>query len=497
MPPRTREGRTRWTVRTTTDVLRLLRWGALGTWVVLAALQYGAVPFFRYGWAFNLWQYLPPPAAIGLAALSLAVCFEVPRSAVLRALEAAAPSTGVRSVTRVLAVGAIAFAAFWLLRERHLTGDSPLILVAAGLGWQFFLPDIGATYLFQLAIGAGRLVGLTAQNAAQILVCAAGAVAVVLLLRFATYLASTPRQQLIVAAYMLCGGLLRVLAGHVEVYAVLVMAAAAYLWAACACLRGRCRWWVPAVALGVALWTHLSAVCLIPSLLLVLRRRPPDGTGRAILRLVAGGALVAAPVVVFLAAEYVTGHHGDLARAYDVAREMAGTKVAANPKRWFVRGWGGEPTTGTDYVAFSWPHLKYLLNAFFVLAPSAALVIAARRGHLLATVEARFLAVVSLPLVAYACAVRPRYGPYDWDLFSLTALCLSALAAHVLFTSVPEPLASHAGGLLVVETLCFVSIPLLAVGLGAARPAGPFAGSVAYGIVQSGGRPLEDIAPWL
>ena len=126
--------------------------------------------------------------------------------------------------------------------------------------------------------------------ALQLALCASGALALLCVWRAGRYLA--PGHGAGVALLILSGGLLRVFAGHVEVYGFLLAAAGAYLWSALAHLAGRASWTTPCLALGVAVWLHPSAVALLPSLVLLLHRTPLPRPGR---RIVLGLGLARCP----------------------------------------------------------------------------------------------------------------------------------------------------------------------------------------------------------
>ena len=173
----------------------------------------------------------------------------------------------------------------------------------------------------------------------------------------------------------------------------------------------------------------------------------------------------------------VLRYNKDVTRAFDTAIQVPGQNVDRDARRWWVRGWGGSPSIGTDYVFLSLPHIKYLVNASYVLAPSATACLlvfgVASPRVFLATDHARFLGAASVPLVMYACLLRPFWGPFDWDLFALTAMLLALLAAHLLATRLPALVFRHMAAWLIGFQLLFVSVPFLSIGVATTRDAGP------------------------
>jgi hypothetical protein len=467
------------------DTVRAVRWtslAALASWGLLVALQLGWIPFARYAWAFNLWGYFPGWVAVALGGAALLLCFGPVRATIIQGatLGGAALARLPRGAALLAGLLGLAVAAWllWLLRERYIAGDSALLVMAVHGGWTFVFQEPGASFLMHHAVAAAESLRFGPLNGVRVLSCLCSVPAFFFLFGAARNLGA-PGFAGAIVLFVLSGGLIRVFAGHVEVYAPLLAAASGYLWAALAYLRQRAPWWAPALALGMTVWMHVSAVALVPSLLLLpwlVSERPREP--RPVLRALTGAALSGVPVLVFLALLLVFGYREDVQRAADKALEVLGRSSELDATRWWVRGWGSYPSVGTDVVFLSWPHLKYLLNAAHLLAPATLPLLAgfavARRRLLVQAPAARFLLAAAIPLVAYSCLLRPFWGPFDWDLFSLTALVLSLLAAHLVATGLAPGLRAHLVVWLVGFQLAFVAIPFVATGLGKWRDAGPF-----------------------
>ncbi|HEX5066206.1 MAG TPA: hypothetical protein VFY49_08840 [Myxococcota bacterium] len=473
---------------------------ALASWLALCALQQGLVPAARHAWAFDLWQYLPGWMAWACAAASLALCAGSVREAVARgcdALHTRAPR--LRGIAgKLLAFAALALI-FWLLRERRLYGDSEILLFETGLGRSFHLKEMGSSFLLGTVVRLARSAELEhAQvvSLVQALISLAGALAVVVLHGVAGRLA--PGRAGAALAWILSGGVLRVVAGHVEVYAFSLAALALYLHAALARLEGRGSFAAASLALGLAIWTHLSALLLMPSLLalswLASRSlRPRD--------LAVGLALAALPCVLFLAWQLGIGVDGVTGLQRELARTLHGDQGSWSPRLW-VRAWGETPTAVTDYAFASRAQLKYLANAAHLLVPGVlpVLLALALRGprRLLDTPTARFLCAAAAPLAIYPFVLRPIWGPFDWDLFAVSAVVLAALAAHGLAVATAESSWRHLTVWLAGFGLLFVGLPFLLLGIVPAKPAGPFAEEqFSIDITRPGTPAQERIAPWL
>jgi hypothetical protein len=469
-------------------------------WCLLAATQLGWLPFARHAWGFTLWAYLPGWAAGLLAAASLALCAPRVRAGVVAAAAAAARRVPRGPLAPAAAAAAVALA-FWLVRERTLAGDSAVLVAAAHGGHAFVFPEVGATFLLRACLRAGTALGMRPVEAMRVLACACGGAATWWLLRLARELApGLPAAA--VALFFLSGGLARVFAGRVEVYAPLLVALLGYLGAALRAVRGEGRVGAAALWLGAAIWLHAAAVLLVPSLLAVpLLRQPALARREAWSRGIGACALAALPLAGFLVGQVLAAGAGSLAHTASRALEILGRGDAPDATRWWVRGRGGAPSIGTDVVLLGRAQLKYLSNSFHVLVPAAlpllALGLLRRPRALVAGPAGRLLACAALPLALYALALRPFWGPWDWDLFAATALVLGCFAVRVL----AELRAAHGPGLVAAVigmALLFVGIPFLWIGAGAPRDVGPFGfRGFDYDLRRAGAPPPERLAPWL
>jgi hypothetical protein len=472
-------------------------------WALLVAAQLGWLPGTRFAWAFGLWRYFPPGVSAVLAAVSLLLCHRAPRAAILRLVEQAASAAArlPRTVRATLLLVGISLG-LWALRERQLSGDSPLLLLAVQGGDQFVFPDTGATWLLMQVCTLAKSVSIPVWPAAQLWSCAWGGVTAALLAGMAKRLA--PGNGPAAAVLILSGGLLRVFAGHVETYPVLLAAVVAYLWAGLSRLGDRGSLALPCLALGIALWVHAAAACLIPSLVWLLWDTAESSPAAHRLRRTSLGlALAALPTLLFfLTAMLTTDGRASLVDALAKALEILGQSNDPTATRWWVRGFGGEPSIGTDVVLLSRAQLKYLLNAAHLLSPFAlpgiAMVVATNPRSLVAAASARFLMLVSAPLVLYAFALRPFWGPYDWDLFAPTALALSVLVLHVLATRREARSFRAMAVVLIGFAWLFVTLPFLATGVLTMRQAGPFAVPLQEYELRKALQPAPDwLAPWL
>lgn len=474
-------------------------------WGVLTALQLGWIPPLRYAWGYNFWQYLPALASPALAAVGLAVCIPWTRTRAVALVERIAAS--VRGLPRGAApaiVFVVLATSFWMVRERQILGDSYLLLTAIHTGTVYVFPELGATFFLSASARLVEPFGLDILTSAPLTSCVFGAATVLLLARAGTVLCGDRAGRgAVLTAIVLSAGLLRLFAGHVEVYPAFLMGASAYLFAAALYLKGRTRLLWPALALGATVWVHMAGVLLAPSLAVLPWLARPSATLSERARDLVQSALVAAlPTLVFLVLAYAFGPRADFELLVRKILEVLGQSDAPGATSWWVRFGedGPTPTLGIDYVFLSFAHLKYLANAYHVLAPAgvvivvATLVVAPRR---LLAPEALLLIVATAPQIVYSLVLRPFWGPFDWDLFSSTGFFLALLGAWLVCTGLSRRDLEHVAAVVVGLQLVYVGGPFVALAAGTPRDAGPFVHGTFSAEVGRPGMPRhEQLAPW-
>jgi len=445
-------------------------------------------------WGFQLWDYLPLPLAASAAACGLALCLRPVRERFLSTLtriQLPRPAWGSALVGLALAIF------FFLVRERTLiVGDAPILLYTTAK-YTFFFPDVGATWLLHNLAMLANATGLTNLMVVQAGIALAGAATVLCLVGLARIVA--PDRALAFVALVMAGGLLRVVAGHVEVYAFVLLVASAYLWSGAACLAGRVPLWYPSLLFGVGLWIHASFAFLAPSLALVVAHHARSQAKSLTPWLLAGTA-AAAPAVLFVLGVLITGGSDELRKAWESSISIT-SGIAGQGGHWLQLPFT-QPGPGTEWAALSAPHLRFLANCAYLLAPTALPLILgitlATRSREPASATTHFIGIAALGTIAYALVLRPFWGPYDWDLFSLTALCLSCFAA-LLWSRCRATWTDSIGLLAAASGFLFVALPSLAIGLHATHQAGPLVHEKLH--AEEGEDPWDalnrTIAPWL
>lgn len=467
-----------------------VRWISVGTFVafgLLFALTYRYVPALQYQWGLDLLRYLPELVAWGVTLLALLVTTEEARRGLIRAGDWIASLTARwPEARRDALVFAGALALLLLGRERVMLGDSQLLasLLSQSRVWTY--PEPGSLFVLRGVYHLALAFRIAPTFACQIFHCVAGAVAIVFVLRAARGAVPEGRGAGWVPLLVFSGGLFAAVAGRFDVQALPVCAAAAHLWLATRFLAGKGGLAAPALAFGVAAWLQPLFLFAAPGLLWLPRlagRRLTPAVGLALVPL----ALHTAQLLVFapkpVALTHALGH------------------AWIGVEGW-VRGWGGEPSIGTDYVFLSPPHLKYLANAGFVLAPAtlpiAVAILALRRRAALAPPAVRFVAAGAAGLLLGTAALRPAWGPFDWDLFAVTGLWIAFLGAVLLAGVEARAVRTHVAAAAIGLQICFVGLPLVGIGQGAARDGGLFEErDFNPRLLRLGQPPPKHIAPWL
>jgi len=449
--------------------------------VLLIPVELGWVPGLEYAWGTNFWGYLPGPAAGVLSAATLLLCWRPARGLLIRgARSAQRPFSGPSGRWLAAALLAALPLLLFILRERSFFGDALFLMMASLSGFRFAVPDVGSFFLFALAVRSARSLGIDPTAFIQALSCVLGSVAIAAFALVSRRLAPDPTSRASIVALALCGGVARVFVGHVEIYAFVLVFAALYLHAAFAFLAGRCAWWVPSLALGAGIWLHLSFAFLAPTLPLLFQLAAPGGGSRAVaMRTARGWAVAALPIPLFVLSMWALGYQDDLARTWEKALHILGFLPNKNFEGGsLIRLWWQESVAGTDYVLFSWAHLKHLANAYFILAPAAPPILLGfllfDRDRFTATRELSFLSGACVCMLVYSVVVRPIWGPHDWDQFTLTATCLGLLAGTLLVHRFGDDLRAHLMALAIGASLLFVTVPFVALTISPSHAAGPF-----------------------
>ena len=406
-----------------------------------------------------------------------------------------------------LTVAILAVVFLWFFRINTAGPDSIIFIGAKEHGHIFIFPEVGATWLIFQALDWAEILSVTRIDALRGIVCLLGGIFTYLALELGRSLLGGHLRGVLVVALLFSAGFARLYAGHIEVYGFLLVPTILYVLLAIRYLHTGQGWIALCFALGVAGWTHAAAALLIPSVVVLPRLFSRDITRAQWIRLlVIGGVAALLPFVFFLLSILLGAGSEGLTEPWTRLLEIIGAGGENAERRWWVRVWDRTPDIGTDYALFSVSQFKYLANAFFLMAPTAllsilGLALLGSNQRSPRSKELRFLTWIAVPTVAYCFALRAFWGPFDWDLFSITALMLVITQARILSERIASPVTlRHAAICIVAFQLYAVGVPFLMLDRRPAIDAGPFAEQGNYlhtDLLETQTSPPDAIAPWL
>lgn len=355
------------------------------------------------------------------------------------------------SLTRILPY-ALTFpyaALLWVLRARtQLLGDGTVWLATARNNDHraYSEPLFAAAWH-----GFAGLVRLTNRAPAalsmSIFSVLCGALSVPILAGIAGEIAPAKGRTLLTLALLLTLGVSQLYFGYIESYPFASLFILLYLWLLLRRARGADPPWWTAIALCLAIASHLSALSLVPSYLTLLALEKGSWRER----------------VLALAAPFVLLFGLLVALDYRPEQWAAPIRAATSGMR---QGFEGA-TFHRLYGFVSYPHLADVLNAILLAMPVPALLILAwavsTRGSFRPLSRPLLLvAVAALPgLCLLAGLMTPVAPAQDWDLASIFLLPAAVFGVGVgarLATDLPRRGSAALAGIGILSLLAFVLV---------------------------------------
>ncbi|MBI1388955.1 MAG: hypothetical protein GC154_10955 [bacterium] len=311
--------------------------------------------------------------------------------------------------------------ALWLIHSQNVSSDGYdwLRYSLVPRQWALYLREPLGTLIFRLAVLAGqKWFHWDPYISISLLTIVCGILTVMLLSRVIAWFVepafAAPSLLLIAAS---CG-FTQVFAGNIEIYALLQLGLAAYLFCAMKYVRGEWSAWAPGLAFGLLFCTHLSAGWWAPAFLLLPALRYKTSGGSPARDFAAMAAASAAPVIA-------------------LALFLLEYRYGGNPSEMIAHFFSDQVmNVGTDAAMFH-NIVEYLspeywlmqLNVYFYLVAPAFLLIpfllAAFRSWRALQPRHVWLALMAAFYLAYSVVWRAdRPYPSDWDLFSGLAVPL-------------------------------------------------------------------------
>jgi tetratricopeptide (TPR) repeat protein len=354
-------------------------------------------------------------------------------------------SSGKRRYLVYSLFSAIFFIPFWFLRERvYFLGDGAQIISRLNSGelevhWAEPLETLLHIEIFSLA---DRLLQMDASTLYALLSCLAGVIFVFLALLLADLFGKEKWEKVFVFLILLGMGSTQLFFGYVEHYSFLYIFVFAFILSSLAYLKGKVGWLLPLAAFVLAALSHVSSLCLLPSLLFVfLVKTENRGSSKLKRVLILTLGLV---LVLFLLAIYMR---------YSWTISPIFVPLAE------------DSYAAPGYLMFSPPHILDFLNQQLLVSPVGLIMLLAPLAcmsvkSLFKQTTFRFLLVVSVFQLLFGFLVEPDLGASrDWDLFSVAGLGYTVLGLYILLNLLRDkPRFAHLG-LILVFTSLYCTLP--------------------------------------
>lgn len=445
-----------------------LLWGIRVLVLLLLLLHLAATTWPEaMAWGLWPWRYVSPPLRLlfsaGVAALCIpAIGRRVSRSLMLVTARAAPMWAGRRRIWVFLALALLVVPLLWMLRLVHSRwGDAYILINAIALSdpaqrliytWQ---APLTVWWHARFWAWGQRLWGWRdAMPAYAVTSVIAGAAFVFSALNLAWTSGRTRGQRVLTISLLLTLGTMQLFFGYVENYTLAALAIVVTLWLAARFVQGVFPLWGVALVLALTHGLHPATLFLFPALwVLVFLDRQRHGTWHALWS-VAGPYLVVGVGVLLV---MTAGGHG-------LGALLTSDRPGGGDGRWLVP-LVATTTRWEHYTLFSFAHLVDIVNEQLLTAPVSlgvlilVLLLDRPRRWLTdglaggAVAQDRwwlgFLAAATAGGLLFIWLWNPDYGGQrDWDLFSLTSLPLTVLAAWMVGRALPDEAARWEAALL-------------------------------------------------
>jgi tetratricopeptide (TPR) repeat protein len=346
-----------------------------------------------------------------------------------------------------LVLGAAAWTAFFLLRERSFyLGDGQILISSLGSRplLQLHSEPLGIFIPFALH----RLLShwrIAPETTYALISCTSGVIYLFLAWLWAKATAEDRLGRWLSFGILATLGLVQQFFGYVENYSLFVAIQLAYFYFGVRALQGKGSVLIPALVLIALVCLHLSGLMLLPTLALLWseRRKGWSEAGKTtFISLSILGALLLAGLAMFVVGRLAAFSH-------------------------YLLAFQGGRSDAPDYSIFSRDHISDVANLHLLASPVAIPLLLITIGFILKAAReegiVRFLLLSVLAQVAFTFFFNPELGAgRDWDLLS----AVGTLAFALLLTYGTSRLTCvHRGylGLTLIGTACLATTSFIAL----------------------------------
>ena len=318
---------------------------------------------------------------------------------------------------KILVIAIAVAVVMWLLRSQNISPDGYdwLKHSPALKNWTRYLREPLGMFIFSLFVRSCQaLFNWQPYVSLTILTIICGVLATLVMRPVFRYAVPEPFAGLSLLLLLSSYGYSQIFVGNIEIYALLHLGLACFLYCAVRYLKGEWSAWAPGLAFGVLFCTHLSTGWWLPAFFTLpfLKRRVQNGNGASIsdlIRMICASAALMIPFAIFV---LMFGYDGDFHALWS-------------------HFWGDEVMlTGTDRSMFRKPqafvnfdvHLA-MFNEYSCMFVGGALLLAALAFARFRVKEwtpfCLWTALMMGAYLIYSVVWNPdRHFPADWDLFS-------------------------------------------------------------------------------
>ncbi len=372
--------------------------------------------FFKRVWGIDAIRYFPVWSIIFSYLIAVLVCIPAVNSgagrtaaALLERFNRIVPHKGRRWIVPLIVL--ISIGIFRAFRAKYaLLGDG--LTRVFNLENGDFIPDeCGSIYILHYFYRLVHLLfNVDAYSALQLFTYSAGAVFLFLVIRIAGEEGSDRFEKISIICFYILFGTIQHFCGYIEDYAPPVMLWVLYFYASILSLKGKIAWWVPGVALLVAIGAHLIGLVLVPSFVYIVFERRLK-----YLRFFRNYGTWVVGVAVISTVIFITMHGYIFSSFYPIKADGSGkmTMFSLIRMREFING----------------QSLACGIGLF--LAPLCLAIAVIKKVPL--TPVLYFLLIGSFFSFVFIFAFDENFGSGDWDVYSFPSLAINLLAILLFF----------------------------------------------------------------
>lgn len=310
--------------------------------------------------------------------------------------------------------GLVLFWLFWIYRSQYYSGDGDQLARMVEAGVWMVQTELISHAAFQLAYLLLSPWGWDGLSVINLVSCIAGAVSIVILLKFNS--AFVKINPIWVITLFASSGFLLYCNGHTEYYTLFLMTMFYYGYAGVGYLQNRCSMLQVSLAFAAAVWMHLGILFAFPTLMLLPLQKKQFADYR---ELFMGQLLLV------------------LAYFVKIYYPVMGIPLVGLSPSWNMVPWDHIHQADKFYIMFDWNHLADIIYAWimrsWIFWPVILWAVGLEGFRSLLRPDRLFLLLYTLAFTFFTLIWHPDLGIIqDWDLYAIEAApCLLLLLTYL------------------------------------------------------------------